>query len=157
LGQDTRASLADLDEAIQLNPSNADAYYGRGLAYSASQQYESAIADFTRAIELAPRARTYDSRGKVHLKAGNFAAALRDFSRSIELDPEFAKAWRHRAEIRAAMGDYASARQDVMTALRLRPAYKRAQQSLQRIDELAGKSVMPFGLATPPDEQEKDD
>jgi tetratricopeptide (TPR) repeat protein len=157
VGHDARVSLADLDEAVRLNPYSADAYYNRGLVYSGSQRYELAIADFTRAIELAPRARTHDSRGKVYLKAGNFAAALSDFSRSIELDPEFAKAWRHRAEIRAAAGDYELARQDVMMALRLRPGYKRAQQSLQRIEELAGKSPMPFGVARPSDEQEKDD
>jgi tetratricopeptide (TPR) repeat protein len=136
LGGDADISLADLFEAIRLDPTSADAFNNRGLTYSGLQQYDQAIADFTRAIELSPRPRTYDSRGRAYLKARDHASALVDFSRSIEIDPEFAKAWRHRGEVRGAMGDYEGARQDLMTALRLRPGYKPAQRSLDHLNRL---------------------
>jgi tetratricopeptide (TPR) repeat protein len=136
LGGDADISLADLFEAIRLDPSSADAFNNRGLTYSRLQQYEQAIADFTRAIELSPRPRTYDSRGRAYFKARDYASALVDFSRSIEIDPEFAKAWRHRGEVRGVVGDYEGAKQDLMTALRLRPGYKPAQQALDRLDQV---------------------
>jgi tetratricopeptide (TPR) repeat protein len=136
VGSDADISLADLYEAIRLDPYRADAFNNRGLTYSGLQQYEQAIADFTRAIELSPQPRTYDSRGRAFFKARDYASALADFSRSIEVDPEFAKAWRHRGEVRAAMGDYEGARQDLMTALRLHPGYKPAQQALDHLNQI---------------------
>lgn len=136
VGGDAKLSLADFDEAIRLKPNLASAFNFRGLTYSGLGKYDLAVADFTRSIELAPQARTYDSRGKAHFKAGDNADALADYTRSVELDPEFAKAWRHRGEIRTVMADYEGARQDLMTALRLHPRYKPAQQALDRLDQL---------------------
>jgi tetratricopeptide (TPR) repeat protein len=157
LGEVADLSLADLDEAIRLNPHSSHAFSARGFVYSRVRQYDRAIADFTRAIELSPRARTYDVRGKVYLKVGNQAKALGDFSRSIEVDPKFARAWRHRGELRVLMGDYEGARLDVLTALRLRPDYKRAQQSLQRIEALAGESALSRSMGPPLDEEDNED
>ncbi len=41
-------------KAIELNPTNDEAYNGRGSAYADRKQYEKAVEDFTRLMELNP-------------------------------------------------------------------------------------------------------
>jgi tetratricopeptide (TPR) repeat protein len=43
-----------LDRALELDPSLAAAWYNRGLARFHGQRWSEAVADFKRALELAP-------------------------------------------------------------------------------------------------------
>ena len=49
-------AIRDLDEAIQLDPAAAHAYYDRGNAYRDLGQYQRAILDYDTAIRLDPDA-----------------------------------------------------------------------------------------------------
>ena len=61
---DLEQAIADFSRAIELEPENATAYRGRGVAYNESGDPDQALADFERAIELQPdEATTYYSRG----------------------------------------------------------------------------------------------
>jgi len=46
--------IADLSEAVSAKPDFREAYEGRGRCYIDSRQFEQAVADFTRALELYP-------------------------------------------------------------------------------------------------------
>lgn len=51
-------------ESIQFDPSNAGAYLNRGMAYERINHMQQAIADYSKAIELAPDyAKAYYARG----------------------------------------------------------------------------------------------
>jgi tetratricopeptide (TPR) repeat protein len=51
-------------------------------------QYEAALADFSRALELDPNdAWDWAHRGETYRQMGQYEAALADFSRALELDP----------------------------------------------------------------------
>ena len=52
--QQSQANIASLTDVIQRNPSSAEAYNTRGVAYARIAQYDAAIADFTQAIKLNP-------------------------------------------------------------------------------------------------------
>ena len=44
--------MADYDEAIQLDPNYAQAYYARGVARNSLRDYQGAVADYDQAIRL---------------------------------------------------------------------------------------------------------
>src|SRR5689334_22159782 len=49
---DYNGATTAYNNAIRRDPDYAEAYNNRGIAYSAQQQYDQAIRDFTRSIEL---------------------------------------------------------------------------------------------------------
>ncbi len=53
--KDFEHALADLDQAVQLDPKDALAYVSRGVASSAKEAYDKAVADFDQAIQLDPK------------------------------------------------------------------------------------------------------
>ena len=67
----------------------AIAHGSRGAAYRATNKFEAAIADFTRAIELgAPPERLYYRRGLAHEALGAASAAAEDFRRAYALNSD---------------------------------------------------------------------
>ncbi|MBS0209179.1 MAG: tetratricopeptide repeat protein [Planctomycetes bacterium] len=48
------AAFADFDRVIRQHPGNAQAWYGRGLAYAGQGQHERAINDLSEAVRLDP-------------------------------------------------------------------------------------------------------
>jgi len=69
-------AIADLSEAIRLDPKYAEAYYGRGLAYGNKGDLDRAIADYSEAIRLDPKlAAAYNNRGNAYKNKGDFDRA----------------------------------------------------------------------------------
>ena len=50
-------AIAAFHQVIARKPNHAAAYYNRGVAYYGQKQFDRAMSDLTRAIELAPSAR----------------------------------------------------------------------------------------------------
>jgi tetratricopeptide (TPR) repeat protein len=71
------------------NKMDADAYFIRGNEYSAADDYEKAIADFTEAIRLDPMcAKYYFRRANNYFIKNQWEIATFDYSKAIELKPE---------------------------------------------------------------------
>ena len=79
---------------------DADSYTDRGISHAAKGQYNKAIADFNKALELNPReAKTYLGRGIAYLEKFEYDKAMSDFSQAIEINPKFAEAYENRASV----------------------------------------------------------
>ena len=86
-------AFKDLDEAIRLNPQNAEAYYQRGLAYQKEGYADRAIQDFDMAIRLDPAlAKAYSNRGYAYLNQKQYDRAIADCTEAIKLNPDDAVA-----------------------------------------------------------------
>ena len=82
-------AIEDWDEAIRLDPQDADAYNNRGIAYHDLGEYQRAIEDYDEAIRLNPQAAyAYYNRGLAYERLGRQEQADRDFAKAKELGVE---------------------------------------------------------------------
>ncbi len=134
---DLNKLLEEFSDDIRQNPTNPVAYFYRGRVhdrkshyykthlesgYSPQDEYEMAVDDFTKAIELDPDfAKAYQYRGHAHYYKSEPGKAVADFTASIRLKPDdgtyvmrgFAYAFQR--EFDKAIADYNA-------AIRLNPA-----------------------------------
>jgi tetratricopeptide (TPR) repeat protein len=101
--------LADIDEAIRLDPTNAFAVGARGDVYLVRKDYERALADYTKAASLDPNnALVFIGRGMVYLATGDLDRATADFEQAIRLQPAFAAGLYWRGIAKRLKGDAAA-------------------------------------------------
>jgi tetratricopeptide (TPR) repeat protein len=103
--QDFQKAVTALDLAIELNPSLAKAFLNRGKAHSNLKHNDLAIADFTRAIELARAGGlesvlrdAYYERATLFLNNQDGEKAERDFGETLYQDPLNAAAYLGRGQ-----------------------------------------------------------
>ncbi len=102
----------------------APIYCKRGWAYSSLKNYQQAIADFERALELDPNyAWAYGSRGWAYYWFKDYQRAFADFNRSLELDPNDAFAYYRRGWAYDALKNYQQAIADFNHAVELDPNF----------------------------------
>jgi tetratricopeptide (TPR) repeat protein len=71
---------------IQRSPNDATAYHNRAVAYGLAGDVDSAIADYTKTIEIAPNNVTaYENRGRAYASKGDYARALADETKANEM------------------------------------------------------------------------
>ena len=71
-------------------PNLALAYRNRGVAHAAKSDYDQAIADFNKAIELNPNYTTaYNDRAVAYTNKGDFQHAVADVTKAVELATTF--------------------------------------------------------------------
>jgi tetratricopeptide (TPR) repeat protein len=99
---------------------DATAYYNRGNAYADKRDYDQAIQDFTKAIELNPRnGVVYYNRGVAYGEKGQDDQAIQDFTKAIELNPRFAEAYYSRGSAYGEKGQHDQAIRDLKKACEL--------------------------------------
>jgi tetratricopeptide (TPR) repeat protein len=121
---DYAKAMANLNEAIRLNPNVATAYYDRGLTYAKIGDRERALADYTEAIRLDPRhVVALRDRGLIYASVGDLDKALADFNEAIRVNPMYTWAFNSRGYTYQLKGDYDRAMADYNEAIRLDPRY----------------------------------
>jgi tetratricopeptide (TPR) repeat protein len=115
--KDLGKAVADLSTAIAKGGRwIAIAYSNRGAAFLNEKQYDKAIDDFSKTIELGPRnANAYLGRGFALANKNQFSRAIEDINRAIYLNPRKADAYTVRGLVYAQIGN-PSAVSDFQTA-----------------------------------------
>ena len=110
-----------LTRAIALRP-HPFAYHDRGLSYAYAGEYQQALTDFNKAIELQPNFRdAYISRCENYRRLGDYQKALSDCDRAIEIDPNYARSYLNRGSILDQTGDQQGALASYTKAIELDP------------------------------------
>jgi tetratricopeptide (TPR) repeat protein len=105
-------------------------YYTLGNTYHGLGNYQQALEDFDRAIELDPTfAEAYWGRGKTYRELGNNPQAIKDFDRAIELEPKFSETYWDRGKIYNELGNHQQAIEDWKMAAKL--GHEGAQDTLR--------------------------
>ena len=127
-------------------PADAEGFSRQGAALAARRDFEGAIADFTHAIDMAPKeARYVYQRGLARLGGGQAILAMGDFDQALKLNPDYAPALIARAEIRLAARDKAEAMVDLAAASKHLPAQADGRLSLAELYLVAGEFVAAIG------------
>src|ERR1051326_9390814 len=71
-------AIADLSDAIRLDPQLSDPFYWRGKSYNEKGQFQNAIPDFTEAIQLDPEHDDYTDRAFAYIGLGEYDKAIVD-------------------------------------------------------------------------------
>lgn len=78
-------AIDELNEAIEINPKNAEAYNNRGVNYYMKDQYDKATADYKKAIEIFPNyALAYYNLAVNYASLKNESAACDSLNKAIE-------------------------------------------------------------------------
>ncbi|MCG2626904.1 tetratricopeptide repeat protein [Bradyrhizobium sp. WYCCWR 13023] len=83
----TDDALVWLAKAIALSPDFADAYLNRGAILMARQELHGAIAEFERAIAIAPSSAAFANRGSAFQQLGQLDQAHDSYQRAVALAP----------------------------------------------------------------------
>jgi tetratricopeptide (TPR) repeat protein len=137
LGQ-APAALEAYNQAIATDPTDPNAFTGRGDVLTDRNLFDEALADYAEAIRLDPlHSRAHASRGIALYLQGRDEAAIADLDRAISLDPNDAKAYSYRGAAHARRNENDLALADYDALVRLMPegaaAYKDRGGVLYRI------------------------
>jgi predicted aspartyl protease/Tfp pilus assembly protein PilF len=120
--QPARAQPAAQTPATADVATDAAEYSRLGAALASRHEFERALADFSKAVEMDPSASAYIyERAKLYMQTGEVPLALADLDRVIALKPDFIEAYISRAAIRERQNKTADAVADLDAAAALAP------------------------------------
>ena len=114
-------------QQTQLKSSDAEVHNNRGFDYCQIGQYDQAISDFSKAIEINPRlAHAYNNRGATYLYKGQYDQAILDLSKAIEINPGLAHAYNNRGWAYIKKWQYDQAISDFNKTIEIDPRFVEA-------------------------------
>jgi tetratricopeptide (TPR) repeat protein len=133
---DIENAIKNWSLAIGQNPELAEAYYNRGGAYARQNNFQSALADFDKTIQLTQdpkmKALAYYNKGLVSQNQNDQKQALNNYTLAIGTDPGYAPAYKNRAVVFLFEKDYDASWKDAHRSeelgLKCNPAFIRQLQ-----------------------------
>ena len=93
-GGQLEKALASFDELIRIDPSDAQAYRLKGSLYTVARDYDRALINYDKAVELGDTVfdatygdvEAYIARGHTHTRKSEYGKAAEDFKEALDLD-----------------------------------------------------------------------
>jgi Flp pilus assembly protein TadD len=120
---DIKGAIESYTSAIRIAPKLAVLYLNRANAYLYEPNFQKAVADANRALELKVEKAedAYVVRGAARAGLGDYDAAIADCNRAIQINPKNALAYNNRANDKLRKGNYSGALADCNKAIALDP------------------------------------
>lgn len=136
---DKAGAIKCYDEAIRLDPTNAEAYNNKGDALAMLGDYAGAIIECDKAISLNPKLEeAYATKGVALSGLGNHATAVIECDKAIALNPRLAKAYVTKGAALFALGKLDEAIKCYDKAIEINPNHTKAHElkvlALQNVD-----------------------
>lgn len=115
-------------DAISKSPNKARVYINRGYAYGNMQQWNKAIADFSKANEINPNhhGAAYYNLGYAYFSLGQLPASIEHLSKAVELDSLAVDAYYVRGVAYYYQKETEKALKDYSKAIAINPRYDKA-------------------------------
>jgi predicted AlkP superfamily phosphohydrolase/phosphomutase/tetratricopeptide (TPR) repeat protein len=153
-------SLKHLNEAIRLEPLNAEAYHNRAVIYERQGNPEAAVGEYRTALRYDPQygpsrealtrlgataggepqsdaeklAAAMAERASRTARRGDYAEAMKILAEAARIAPRFALVQQYRANVAYLMGDKATAVAALKRALELEPDNALYRENLRRLE-----------------------
>ena len=115
-------SIIGWTQFIEKHPNDCYAYISRGDLYRKLEQYEQAIKDLNKALELNPTSLSclaYAVRGRIYRDLEQYELAFNDYDKAISLDAAYFLTYNDRGLAYTDLGQYDMAIQDFTKAINL--------------------------------------
>ena len=108
---------------LNLKARNYEYFFNRAQDKFELADYEEAILDYNKALELSPTeiCLVYSMRGNAKRNLGDFDGAISDQNKALDFDPLYADAYFNRASAKYKMGDVNGAIEDYTEVIRINP------------------------------------
>jgi Flp pilus assembly protein TadD len=139
-GDNWNQAIADLEEALRLDPKNVEALSLHGVL-TFNRDAARADAEMNEAIRLDPKSAVApNSVGFFHNAKGDYDRALAEINEAIRLEPKFGYPYKNRGMIYENKGEFDKALADFRMALNLDPEKKErlgrdAAQGIERVQQ----------------------
>lgn len=115
-------ALADLSEAIRIDPRSAMAFSCRGDAWYEKNEIERAMEDFSKAVQLDPDlADAFNGHANCLVRKREFARAIQDYSAAIRIRPKDGALYYNRGLAFTQKADWRNAINDFTAAITHNP------------------------------------
>lgn len=119
---ESQKELDDLNEAIKLDPKNAELLRRRGGWHLKKKAWAAAIPDFDQALHIDPQSPwSYQDRAEAYRNLKQPDQAIADYTRAIELNPRYVYAFYRRGLAYEQKADWKQAIASYDGALKIRP------------------------------------
>jgi tetratricopeptide (TPR) repeat protein len=119
---DLDGAILDYNQALGLDPKQADAFSNRGFAKQSQGDFEGALADYAQALLINPKIpAAYYNQGLIEVQKGYLDSAIADYNHALDLDPKMALAYYNRGIAKNMEGNLDGAIADYTQALILNP------------------------------------
>ena len=115
-------SLKDKNE-LNTQARNYEYFFNRAQDKFELADYEEAILDYNKALELSPTeiCLVYSMRGNAKRNLGDFDGAISDQNKALDFDPLYADGYFNRGSAKYKMGDFAGAIEDYTQVIKINP------------------------------------
>ena len=141
----------NVDDNIKYKKNYSGAYYNIGLAKYYLKEYNKAIQDFNKSIELDPNfSDAYNNMGLSYYELKQYSQSLMYFDKAIQLNNQNSMIYVNRGVSKQQLKDYKGALEDYNEAIKLNPNLSEAYNNrgnTQRILNNINSSIRDFDKA----------
>src|SRR3989338_2266635 len=120
-------ALSLFDEALEIDPKLAPAWYNKGVALGNLCRYEEAITCCEKALEIDPKyTSAWNNKGVALNNLGRYEEAITCCEKALEIDPKYTSAWNNKGVALNNLGRYEEAITCYDKALGIDPKYTSA-------------------------------
>lgn len=112
------------EQAVALDPSNGNAFYGLGNVYAELGRWADAVIAYNKAVSLnKDDVEAYNNLGIALAERGQYVQAAAAFEKAVKIYPKWAEPHYRLSRVRHALHEEDEAREAYEKAIRLRPDY----------------------------------
>jgi len=139
---DAQDEIVRLKKNIETNYRDIQSINDLGVVHLKSGHYEKAIAQFKKALEVAPRYTLGPVfSGNIYTDAENYQQKIKEFQEVIKTNRQYARAHNYLGLAYLQQNSFSTAKQSLLESIKINPKYAKAHNNLGVLYEESGETA----------------